>query len=53
MIFGFSLTQQEKNVLVEVLYNKKEAIVFSFKEMDMLKLDVAPLQEIWTIPYKA
>ena len=41
MIFGPSLTQQEKDVLVEVLYNREEAIAFSFEEIGVIKPDVA------------
>ena len=53
MIVGLAMTTEEKDVLVEMFHNQEKAIAFLFKEMGMIKSDVAPPQKIRTIPHKA
>ena len=52
MIVGPAIMAEEKDILVKMLHNWKEAIVFLFEEICMIKPDVAPPQEIRTIPHK-
>lgn len=52
MIISLKITEEEKNVLIEMFYNKKKAIAFLFEEIDMIKSDVGLLQEIRIISHK-
>lgn len=46
------MTTQEKDILVEVLSNREAAIAFPFEEREMINTDVAPPQEIRTVPHE-
>ena len=50
---GDSLTEKEKSLLIEVLYNWKEAITFEFEEKDIVRSEVEPLHKILMIEHKA
>ena len=47
------MTSEEKDVLLEILYNREGALAQTFNEIRRLSKEVAPPQEIRTVPYKA
>jgi hypothetical protein len=49
MIVGDS---QEKNLMLEMLYNREAALAWDFNEIGCVKDSVAPSQEIRTVPHK-
>ena len=53
MIIGEGMTAQEKEVLIEMLYNRKAVLARDFTEMGKVKREVASLQKIQTIDHKA
>ena len=53
MIIGEGMTAQEKEVLTEILYNRKAVLAWDFIEMRKVKIEVASLQKIRTVDYKA
>ena len=53
MTVGTEMTLQERDVLIEMLYNQEAGIAFAFEEMGMVRHEVAPPQEICTIPHEA
>ncbi|RDW88494.1 hypothetical protein BP6252_00526 [Coleophoma cylindrospora] len=48
-----SITLQEREVLMELLYAREACIAFNFEEIGLLRPEVAPPQEIRTIPHVA
>jgi hypothetical protein len=53
LVIGNSLTPQEKDVALQMLYNREGAFAWEFKEIGHIRKEVAPPQEIRTIPHKA
>lgn len=53
MIIGNSMTFEEKEVLIEMLYNQEIVLAWDFSEMGKVKKEVAPLQKIQTIDHQA
>ena len=53
MIIGDGMTEQEKEVLIEMLYNREAVLAWDFIEIGMVKKEVAPSQKIRTVEYKA
>ena len=53
MTVGTEMTLQERDVLIKMLYNREAGIAFVFEEMGMVRHEVAPPQEICTIPHEA
>lgn len=53
MIVGEELSPQERDLLLEMLYNREAALAWDLSEIGRVKEDVAPPQEIRTIPHKA
>jgi len=49
---GKSIMQQEKNILMEVLYNREAGIAFDFTENGVFKPKVEPSHKILTIQYE-
>ena len=50
---GASITPEEKDLLIEMLYNREKALAFDFSQLGRVSRDVAPPQVIKTIPHKA
>ena len=50
---GASVTPEEKDMLIEMLYNREKALAFDFTQLGRVSSDVAPPQVIRTIPHKA
>ncbi|RDW88499.1 hypothetical protein BP6252_00531 [Coleophoma cylindrospora] len=53
LIIRTSITLQEREVLMELLYAREAYIAFNFEEIGLLRPEVAPPQEIRTILYIA
>jgi RNase H-like domain found in reverse transcriptase/Integrase zinc binding domain/Reverse transcriptase (RNA-dependent DNA polymerase) len=53
MIVGEDLTDKERDVMLEMLYNREAALAWDFSEIGKVKEDVAPPQVIRTVPHKA
>ena len=53
MIIGDGMTEQEKEVLTEMLYNREAVLAWDFTEMGKVKKEVAPPQKIRTVDHKA
>lgn len=47
------MTQPEKEILTEMLYNRKAILAWDFMEMKKVKKEVAPFQKIQTVNHKA
>ena len=47
------ITPEERELLIEMLYNREEALAWTFDEMGQIHMDVAPPQKIRTIPHEA
>jgi hypothetical protein len=50
---GSNITQEEKELFVEMLLNREKALAFDFSQLGRVSPDVAPPQIIKTIPHKA
>jgi len=53
MKIGHGLTEQEKDLLLEVFYNREAALAWDFSHLGKIRAEVAPPQEIRTIPHEA
>lgn len=53
LTIGSGLTIQERDVLLEMLYNREAALAFDFSHCGKIRPDVAPPQVIRTIEHKA
>ena len=53
LIIGKDLTAEEKELFLEMLFNKEKAIVFNYLYYKKVRLEVALLQVIKTIEHKA
>ena len=53
MVCGDALTVQEKDLLLEMLFNREAAMAWDFSEMGKVKDIVSPPQQIRTIPHDA
>lgn len=53
LVIGNSLTPQERDVVLQMLYNREGAFAWVFSEIGHVKKEVAPPQEIRTIPHEA
>lgn len=52
MLIGDFLSAEEKDVLVEILYNREGVLSWEFGEIGKVRAEVAPPQEIRTIDHK-
>ena len=52
MIIGDCINFQEKNLLTEILYNRKVVLVWDFTEIKKVKEEMASTHKIWIIEYK-
>jgi hypothetical protein len=52
LVIGPDLTTLEKEVLVEILYNREGALAWDWTELGRISHEVAPPQKIKTIPHK-
>src|SRR5580700_9403776 len=50
---GTGLTKEERELFVEMLYNREKALAFDFSHCGMVRREVAPLQVIKTVEHKA
>jgi hypothetical protein len=53
LIVGSDLTEQEKAVFTEMLYNREKVLAFDFSHCGKIHPDVAPPQVIKTVEHKA
>jgi hypothetical protein len=53
LIVGDSLWPKERELFIEVLYNREKALAFDFSHIGRVKPDVAPPQIIKTVKHKA
>ena len=53
LIVGDSLWPKERELFIEVLYNREKALTFDFLHIRKVKADVAPPQIIKTVKHKA
>lgn len=53
MIVGEELTIKEKELVTEMLYNREAALAWDFSHIGRVNPDVAPPQEIRTVPHQA
>ena len=53
LIVGDSLWPKERELFLEVLYNREKALAFDFTDIGKVKPDVAPPQIIKTVEHKA
>ena len=53
LLVGDMLSPAEKDVMLEMLYNREGALAWEFDEIGRVKDEVAPPQEIKTIPHEA
>src|ERR1700761_7179949 len=51
LVIGPDVTPQEKEVLVEILYNREGALAWDWKEIGRVHPEVAPPQKIRTVPH--
>lgn len=52
MIIGAGMTEQKKEVLMEILYNKEVILAWDFTKMRKVKKKVASPQKIQIVDYK-
>lgn len=52
MIIGDSIIEQEKELLTEILYNRKAVLAWDFTDMGKIKREVSSPEKIQTIDYK-
>lgn len=45
MIIGDGMTSEEKEVLIEMLYNREAVLAWDFPEMGKVKKEVAPFKK--------
>ena len=50
---GDILTEQERSLLIEVLYNQEETITFEFEAKGIVRPKVKPPPTVLTVEYKA
>jgi hypothetical protein len=50
---GTGLTKEERELFVEMLYNREKALAFDFSHCGMVRAEVAPPQVIKTVEHKA
>ena len=53
LLIGDILLSSERDLLIEVLFNREGALAWEFSEMGRIKEEVAPPQVIRTIPHEA
>src|SRR6266576_6426648 len=53
LIVGEGLTPQERDVFVEMLYNREKAVAFEWEHKGMVRPEVAPPQVIRTVKHEA
>lgn len=53
MIVNPKMMAEKKNDLTKMLYNRKKIIVFLFKEISMIKSNIASPQKIYIISHEA
>lgn len=53
MIIRNGMTDEEKNILTEMLFNREDVLARNFLEIGKFKKQVAPSQKIQTIGHKA
>ena len=53
LVVGDSLWPKEKELFIEVLYNREKALAFDFSHIGKVRPDVAPPQTIKTVKHKA
>ena len=53
IIIRNGITEQEKEVFTEMLYNKKAVLAWNFAEMRKVKKEIASSQKIQTVDHKA
>ena len=51
LVIGPDITPQEKDILVEILYNREGALAWDWEEIGRVHHEVAPPQKIRTIPH--
>lgn len=52
MIIGDGITEQEKKIFTEMLYNREAVLAWDFTEIEKFKREVALPQKIRTVEYK-
>lgn len=53
MLVGDELTSAEKDILLELLYNREAALAWDFEHIGHVREEVAPPQKIRTVPHSA
>ena len=53
IIIGDGMTSQEKDLLVEMLYNREVVLIWDFTKIGKVKKEVVSTQKIYTIEHKA